>query len=227
MQNESNSKYTGLEELLAAEKYRNNYNEYIVENCVRQVEKPNSFIDFGAGIGTLSEILKIKLTFFTGLSGGISYLFLNIIYMKVLKIKDVKLPTRGTPQSAGLDFYIPNDFKPTQLRPNMSILIPTGIKANVPPGMALVAFNKSGIAVKKSLLIGACVIDEDYQGEIHIDLKNVGKETQLLNPGDKIIQVVCLPVNYVEVEEVQSEHDLFNGEITERGEGAMGSTGNN
>ena len=60
MQNESILKYTGLVELQNAENCLNNYNNYIVEQCVRQVEKPNSCIDFGAGIGTLSEILKIK-----------------------------------------------------------------------------------------------------------------------------------------------------------------------
>jgi len=60
MQNESNLKYSGLIELQNTENYLNNYNNYIVEQCVRQVEKPNSYIDFGAGIGTLSEILKIK-----------------------------------------------------------------------------------------------------------------------------------------------------------------------
>ena len=60
MQNESNLRYSGLVELQNTENYLNNYNNYIVEQCVRQVEKPNSYIDFGAGIGTLSEILKIK-----------------------------------------------------------------------------------------------------------------------------------------------------------------------
>ena len=61
MQNKSNLKYTGLEELLAAETYRKNYNKFIVDKCVNQIDKPDSFIDFGAGIGTLSEILKSNL----------------------------------------------------------------------------------------------------------------------------------------------------------------------
>jgi SAM-dependent methyltransferase len=60
MQNESNLIYNGLLELQNTENYLKNYNNYIVELCVRQVEKPNSCIDFGAGIGTLSEILIIK-----------------------------------------------------------------------------------------------------------------------------------------------------------------------
>jgi SAM-dependent methyltransferase len=60
MQSKSNLIYNGLLELQNTEKYLINYNNYIVEQCVRHVEKPNSCIDFGAGIGTLSEILILK-----------------------------------------------------------------------------------------------------------------------------------------------------------------------
>jgi len=144
--------------------------------------------------------------------------------MKILKVRNVKTPDRGTPGSAGIDLFIPNDFVTTIINTNESILIPSGIKVNIPTGHVLVAMNKSGIAVKKSLLIGACVIDEDYQGEIHIDLKNVGESAQTLTAGDKVIQLICLPVNYVSIEEVQSEDELFNGETTERGSGGFGST---
>lgn len=146
--------------------------------------------------------------------------------MKILKVRDVKTPTRGTSKSAGIDLYIPNDFKTTTLQPNESIFIPSGIKVKIPDNRALVAFNKSGIASKKNLLIGACVIDEDYMGEIHIDLKNVGTEPQTLHPGDKIIQLLTLQVEYDEPELVDSEQELFEGIITERGEGGFGSTGN-
>jgi dUTP pyrophosphatase len=144
--------------------------------------------------------------------------------MKFLKIRDVKTPTRGTPQSAGIDLYIPNDFPETTILPGLSTLIPSGLKVNVPEGHAFIAFNKSGVATKKGLQVGACVIDEDYQGEIHIHLTNVGDESQIINPGDKIIQCVLLPVNYETVELVESEEELWNGEITQRGEGGFGST---
>ena len=63
MQNKSYKKYSGLNELLAAEKCRPNYNEFIVESCLSRIDNPSSCIDFGAGIGTLSQILKIKLGF--------------------------------------------------------------------------------------------------------------------------------------------------------------------
>ena len=145
--------------------------------------------------------------------------------MKIFKVKDVKTPERGTSESAGIDLFIPNDFSPVSLLSGESVFIPSGIKVNVPAGYALVAMNKSGIAAKKSLLVGACLIDEDYQGELHIDLKNVGTEQQILNPGDKIIQLVCLPINYVAIEEVHSENELFGNVVTERGSGGFGSTG--
>ena len=119
--------------------------------------------------------------------------------MKISKIRDVKTPVRGTPLSAGLDFFVPNDFPGTHyLIPGDAINIPSGIKVKVPHGYALVFMNKSGVAVKKGLQIGACVVDEDYQGEV-------------------------IPVDYAGVD-VVPEEDLFEEE-TERGEGGFGSTG--
>ena len=79
--------------------------------------------------------------------------------MKISKVREVKTPTRGTPQSAGIDFYVPNDYTGHTLVPGSKAFIPSGIKANVPDGHALIAFNKSGVALKKSLFIGACVVD--------------------------------------------------------------------
>jgi dUTP pyrophosphatase len=146
--------------------------------------------------------------------------------MKFLKIRDVKDPSRGTSQSAGIDLYIPNDFQESTILPGQSILIPSGLKINVPENHAFIAFNKSGVATKKGLQVGACVIDEDYQGEVHIHLVNVGDIGQVIKPGDKIIQCVLLPVVYESVEMVTSESDLWEGKVTERGEGGFGSTDN-
>ena len=142
--------------------------------------------------------------------------------MKISKVREVKTPTRGTPLSAGIDFFIPSGIHET-LGPGKSCLIPSGIKANVPENHALVAFNKSGVAVKKSLHVGACVVDEDYQGEIHINLTNVGNETVHLEPGEKIIQFVLVPVAYETIDVVE-EGTLFE-ETTERGSGGFGSAG--
>jgi dUTP pyrophosphatase len=145
--------------------------------------------------------------------------------MKFYKLRDVKSPTRGTSLSAGIDLYVPNDFEETWLYPGKSVLIPAGLKTNVPEGHAFIAFNKSGVATKKGLVVGACVIDEDYQGEIHIHLINSGTTPTKIEPGDKIIQCVLVPVNYESVELVNSEEELWNGKVTERGSGGFGSTG--
>ena len=144
--------------------------------------------------------------------------------MKITKIREVKTPTRGTPLSAGLDFYIPEDYyQKNPLWPNQSVCIPSGIKADVPSGHALVAFNKSGVALKKSLDVGACVVDEDYQGEIHLHLTNVGKDKVFLAAGEKIVQFLLLPVSYANIE-VVSEEELYQAP-TSRGDGGFGSTG--
>lgn len=144
--------------------------------------------------------------------------------MKVTRVKDVKLPTRGTSQSAGIDFYVPNTFKEKSIGPGHKAFIPSGIKANVPPGHALIAFNKSGVALKKGLFVGACVVDEDYQGEIHLHVVNVGTEAVVIEPGEKLVQLVLVPVFYDIIEEV-SQEALFS-ETTDRGAGGFGSTGN-
>jgi dUTP pyrophosphatase len=143
--------------------------------------------------------------------------------VKISKVRKVKTPTRGTPQSAGLDFYVPDDYEGGILRTGESVFVPSGIMANVPRGHALIAFNKSGVALKKSLLVGACVVDEDYQGEIHLHVINAGSETTAIAPGEKLIQLVLVPVSYENVCVVDKSL-LFDG-ITTRGAGGFGSTG--
>ena len=144
--------------------------------------------------------------------------------MKISKIRDVKTPARGTEKSAGIDFFVPDDITPHWVLPGDSACIPSGVKANVPAGFALIVFNKSGVALKRNLAVGACVIDEDYQGEIHLHVYNFGTETQIIDPGEKLVQMILLPVFYDEIEEV-SESNLFEKESS-RGEGGFGSTGN-
>lgn len=146
--------------------------------------------------------------------------------LKICKTKKVKTPTRGTAGSAGLDFYVPSDFEPVELRSNMSVVIPSGIKANIPSGHVLVAFNKSGVALAKGLQVGACVVDEDYMGEIHIHVTKISNhinEKTIINPGDKIVQFLLLPIEYPKLVLMPETH-LFT-EQTQRGEGAFGSTG--
>ena len=144
--------------------------------------------------------------------------------MKISKIREVKTPIRGTEQSAGIDFFVPYDFEETTVSSGGAVFIPSGIKVNVPAGHALIAFNKSGVALRKTLSVGACVVDEDYQGEIHLHLYNFGNETTTIKPGEKLVQMVLVPVFYDNIEEV-AEESLFKTE-TQRGSGGFGSTGN-
>lgn len=148
--------------------------------------------------------------------------------LRFSKVREVKSPTRGTALSAGIDFFIPEDFKAVSLGSGQKITIPCGIHVDlIGSGLsdyALVFFNKSGVASKKGLIVGACVVDADYQGEMHINLINTNEnESILLSPGDKIVQGIILPVEYDMTEEVPFE-DLYAGE-TERGAGGFGSTG--
>lgn len=160
--------------------------------------------------------------------------------MKYTKIREVKSPSRGTEQSAGIDFFVPvewNSGEPLSVEPGGRVLIPSGIKVNVPSGYALIAFNKSGVASKTGMVVGACVVDEDYQGEVHINMINTNQPTEqsdgivyatypgyvTITPGDKLVQFILVPVNYANPEEVSLE-ELYS-EVSERGEGGFGSTG--
>ena len=160
--------------------------------------------------------------------------------MKVSLIREVKTPTRGTTGSAGIDFYVPNSLKGIgvsgkceirsfngnqhiAIAPHGDALIPSGVKVQVPEGWALIAFNKSGVAVKHGLSVGACVIDEDYQGEIHLHLTNRTQSEIIVNAGDKIIQFVLLPYSKEGITVVPLE-ELYET-TTARGEGGFGSTG--
>lgn len=105
--------------------------------------------------------------------------------IKMTKVRAVKTPVRGTSVAAGLDFFVPEDLTAEDMsnmfdktnhvldftidetghvtkmtvKPGQSACIPTGVKAKIPDGYCMVFQNKSGIACKKSLLAGSCVID--------------------------------------------------------------------
>lgn len=146
--------------------------------------------------------------------------------LRILKTRDVKTPNRGTSGSAGLDFYVPNDWKQQSIAPGTGLNIPSGIRAIIPQGHALIAFNKSGIAVKNKLQIGACVVDEDYTGEIHLNVINIGNGVQEINPGMKLTQFLLIPVVYASITELSPEDEsLFHERQSERGDGGFGSTG--
>jgi len=161
--------------------------------------------------------------------------------MKIQKIRNVKTPNRGTTKSAGIDFFIPKfdkDFieilldknpklfinlneKTFELSSGERVLIPSGIKVDIPNNYVLIAFNKSGISSKYGLDVLACVIDEDYTGEIHINLVNTSNYTITICEEQKIIQFLLMPIFYCNIELVDDINKLTN-----RGEAGFGSTGN-
>jgi len=136
------------------------------------------------------------------------------------KTKDVKSPEIGTSGSAGIDFFVPNDFEETVVDPQKDIKINLGIITEFAPGIALIAFNKSGIATKKKLVAGACVVDSDYRGEIHAHMINTGTEPVIITPGMKIIQFILVPYFTPTLNELSEKPG-----DTERGAGGFGSTG--
>lgn len=158
--------------------------------------------------------------------------------MKFTKITDVKIPTGNRTEDAGLDFYIPNDWnngKPMRLYIGQQVNIPSGIKVKVPQGMMLQFNNKSGVAIKKGLVVGACVIDTGYRGEVHLNLFKVvagkedkktwyGKRYTVLTPGEKITQGILIRISTENITEV-SNKEYEKGPKTKRSTGGFGSTG--
>ena len=148
------------------------------------------------------------------------------MYIKFAKTRSVKTPARANPGDAGIDFFVPDDFPSTTLEHGDKVLIPAGIKVEVPIGFALIFHNKSGVAVKKNLYVGADTIDHGYSGEVHINLINNGKEPQMIAPGDKIIQGILIPISLVETIEVKEDELYADVHVAgSRGAGGFGSSG--
>ena len=143
--------------------------------------------------------------------------------LSFIKTKDVKSPVRGHPSDAGIDFFIPEDFETLSLYPGQDILIDSGIKVIVPRDYALIFKEKSGVAVKKKLTLGASVIDSDYRGVVHFHLFNNGTTVQTISAGEKIVQGIVFPISLCEPKEITEEN--YNLNCTQRGEGGFGSTG--
>jgi dUTP pyrophosphatase len=142
--------------------------------------------------------------------------------IKITRTRDVKLPERGTEESAGLDFFMPNDIT-LGLSPHERALIPSGIHVKLDKGTALIAKNKSGVSSKFGLDVLACVVDSDYQGEIHLSVVNTSDKIVTILPGTKVCQFVLFDVHLPKVEEVSLDN-LYD-KTSERGEGGFGSTG--
>ncbi len=142
--------------------------------------------------------------------------------LKIKKLKpDAKVPTRGTMGSAGLDLCACIDEKIT-LNSGDTALIPTGIAIALPSAdYGAFVFPRSGIAVKHGigLLNSVGVIDSDYRGEIMVGVINQKRESYTIEPGERIAQMVIMPVSMMPVAEVEEL------DSTDRGDGGFGSTG--
>lgn len=137
---------------------------------------------------------------------------------------DAKLPVRAHKTDAGMDFFFsPIEGASVRIKPGQSVLLETGIKMEVPQDCMLQIMNKSGIASKKHLVTGACVVDEGYTGEIFVNLHNIGTVAEYIEAGQKIAQGVFVKIEKPRLWEI--EVDNVYGEETSRGEGALGSTG--
>ena len=132
----------------------------------------------------------------------------------------VKLPSYKTVGSSGMDLMALTD-KPITILPKKSYLVPTGISVAIPKNYEIQIRPRSGLAAKNniSVLNTPGTIDSDYRGEIKIILFNHGSDEFLINNGDRIAQIVLMPVHKIDFEEVDNLPD------TVRGEGGFGSTG--
>jgi len=147
---------------------------------------------------------------------------------------DVRSPERANPSDAGLDLFFNPDPNGDALSASHGVLIergrsallPTGLRFGIPHGYMLEIKNRSGMAAKRSLVVGACVVDSGYSGEVFVNLHNIGDRGQIIEPQTKIAQAVLIPVVHFRALETSSG-DLYNWypiTISDRGDGSLGST---
>lgn len=135
--------------------------------------------------------------------------------------REIPLPQFATPGSAAMDLRACLDG-PVTLQAGARAVIPTGLAMALPSAdyVALV-FARSGLGIKKGVCLsnGVGVIDSDYRGEIGVGLVNLGSEPYTVQPGDRIAQLMVVPV-------VQPSLAVVNDlDDTDRGAGGFGSTG--
>ncbi len=146
----------------------------------------------------------------------------NVVKLKVKRLPHcVALPAYATPGSAGLDLTAAIEA-PIKLSPGERMKMPTGIQIEIPEGHQGQVVPRSGLAAKAGISLTNCVgtIDSDYRGEVLVLLINHGSEPYTFQPGERIAQLVVVPIPYVEILEVD---DLSPSEV--RGPGGFGSTG--
>jgi dUTP pyrophosphatase len=135
--------------------------------------------------------------------------------------REYPLPHYATPGSAGLDLRACLDL-PLLLQPGATQLVPTGIAIHLDdPGLAAVLLPRSGLGHKHGIVLGNLVglIDSDYQGQLMVSCWNRGQSAFTIEPGERIAQMVIVPVVQVEFDVVEA----FTA--SDRGAGGFGSSG--
>lgn len=150
-----------------------------------------------------------------------------MIDVKIKLLSDTaKLPTYGSELAAGADLYA--DLKPLSsleeplyIGPHETVKIGTGIACELPEGYCALIFARSGLATKLGLRPANCVglCDEDYRGEYIVAIHNDSEVERIIEPGERIAQVVFMPYVQANFE----ANDELND--TERGSGGFGSSG--
>lgn len=139
---------------------------------------------------------------------------------KVLDAR-AKVPAYATPGAAAADLCAVLDA-PLTLPPMGRAMVPTGLAIQLPgPEYVALVCARSGLAVKHGLALsnGVGVIDSDYRGEIQVGLVNLGSETYTLQPGERLAQLMILPVAQAAFVQADTLDE------TDRGAGGFGSTG--
>lgn len=141
------------------------------------------------------------------------------VTVKITLADGVQKPMYMTEGSAGMDVRA-NIKEPITLGSLERVLVPTGIKMEIPIGYEVQVRPRSGLALKHGISMANTpgTIDSDYRGEIGVIMINLSKENFVINPGERIAQLVLGKVYQM---------DLVEGElsVTERGEGGFGHTG--
>jgi dUTP pyrophosphatase len=133
----------------------------------------------------------------------------------------IPLPHYATDGSAGLDMRACID-EPQAVAPGETVLVPTGLAIHIrDPSLAAVLWPRSGLGHKHGLVLGNLtgLIDSDYQGQVFISCWNRGSESYEVKPGERIAQMVFVPVEQVEFEVVEEFHE------SDRGHGGFGHSG--
>ena len=144
--------------------------------------------------------------------------------MDLLRVKRLRPSARllenQTAGSAGYDLHADLD-EPVTLLPGQTYPVPTGLAMAIAPGIAGFVFARSGLAIKHGIVPGNCVgvIDSDYRGEVIVGLRNHGAAPFVLASGDRVAQLVLMPVLTPPVQECDQLDE------TARGAGGFGSTG--